>query len=361
MILKWGAIPPQCRYGDSPSLKAFVQKYMKTERRKKESFGFRPRVEVGYLARLPEQKRQAVLIEELATATGEARRFSFRKKYDWQQMVVDETSGEPLRDVLARGDRPAEISAWEVIETGLQNEDNLIVNISPANADLRYPQSVVDFWQRKGETVTWSRATVNEGFSTLSEIYQNVSGETVTDPLEMLAKPIIMEKGETDEVLNLMTVVGEKVAITQEQIKQVAKLIVEDFKEKFGKEFILDVDKVFRAYSAVMAEVKEMVSNGVSKVWERVKIEAQRLYDYAYLPMINTIMKTYGCDGRTMVGGFVNRITGFVKGIFAEAKSFIGEKSFNCPGCGGEIPSGRGIEKCPHCGMTKQQAGSVCD
>ncbi len=37
------------------------------------------------------------------------------------------------------------------------------------------------------------------------------------------------------------------------------------------------------------------------------------------------------------------------------------EKSFPCPKCHGPIPSGRGITKCPHCGITKEEYGSYCD
>lgn len=33
---------------------------------------------------------------------------------------------------------------------------------------------------------------------------------------------------------------------------------------------------------------------------------------------------------------------------------------FNCPRCGGKIESGKGITTCPHCGLTKEAAGSTC-
>lgn len=33
---------------------------------------------------------------------------------------------------------------------------------------------------------------------------------------------------------------------------------------------------------------------------------------------------------------------------------------FNCPRCHGSIPSDRGITTCPHCGITKEEAGSKC-
>ncbi len=36
------------------------------------------------------------------------------------------------------------------------------------------------------------------------------------------------------------------------------------------------------------------------------------------------------------------------------------ENSFPCPKCGQPIPSGRGITTCPHCGITKEEAGSTC-
>jgi hypothetical protein len=39
----------------------------------------------------------------------------------------------------------------------------------------------------------------------------------------------------------------------------------------------------------------------------------------------------------------------------------LAEASFPCPRCQKPIPSGRGITKCPYCGVTKEEVGSVCD
>lgn len=36
------------------------------------------------------------------------------------------------------------------------------------------------------------------------------------------------------------------------------------------------------------------------------------------------------------------------------------DKFFECPKCHGLIPSGFGITTCPHCGLTKEEAGSLC-
>lgn len=41
--------------------------------------------------------------------------------------------------------------------------------------------------------------------------------------------------------------------------------------------------------------------------------------------------------------------------------SFQNEKFFQCPKCEKPIPSGQGITKCPHCGITKEEVGGNCD
>lgn len=40
---------------------------------------------------------------------------------------------------------------------------------------------------------------------------------------------------------------------------------------------------------------------------------------------------------------------------------FVYPEFFECPRCKGKILSGRGITKCPHCGITKEEVGSKCD
>ena len=74
-------------------------------------------------------------------------------------------------------------------------------------------------------------------------------------------------------------------------------------------------------------------------------------------------MPTYGCDKQNTVGSFVNGILGWFRRGVESVKSFFLGKTFDCPNplCGKPIPSGQGIETCPHCGMTKEQAGNKCD
>lgn len=47
--------------------------------------------------------------------------------------------------------------------------------------------------------------------------------------------------------------------------------------------------------------------------------------------------------------------------FFANAQSILTEKSFPCPKCEMPIPSGFGIETCPHCGAQKKDSGQNCD
>lgn len=63
-----------------------------------------------------------------------------------------------------------------------------------------------------------------------------------------------------------------------------------------------------------------------------------------------------GCPGvlnSDLLGG------NFVNDSFGNAREVM-ENSFPCPKCGQPIPSGRGITTCPHCGITKEEAGSTC-
>lgn len=51
----------------------------------------------------------------------------------------------------------------------------------------------------------------------------------------------------------------------------------------------------------------------------------------------------------------------FFDRLFMASEVRVSEGSFDCPKCNGKIPSGRGIETCPHCGAKKSDYGSGCD
>lgn len=68
------------------------------------------------------------------------------------------------------------------------------------------------------------------------------------------------------------------------------------------------------------------------------------------------------CPGKTnsqLMNSFSTNEIQFAIDAFGNTRE-ITESSFPCPGCGGLIPSGFGITTCPHCGLTKEKAGSTC-
>ncbi len=319
--------------------------------------GYNPELETKYYSKLPKEKRIETLVEQQTTVVAEANLNTFQRTYQWQDFsVTDEISGERVGDLVIRGGIKAEYLAWQGIEAGLDNENVTVLNFSPANDSLNYPGSAIDLWRRKGEEVTWTRVTISDGFEKMVDIYKGVSGEVEADPLQMLAKPIVVENNNIAGILDKFRIIKEGVNFNIEDIRNVVEIIVKDFVIKFGEDFMLNEEKVYRSFSAAIDEV----SGWKNKVTQRIAIGLQRLYDYAYAPMVNIVTPTYGCDKQNTVGRFVNSAFSWFKRGVETIKSIFIEKTFDCPRCHYKIESGKGIEECPDCGLTKQQAGSTC-
>ncbi len=69
--------------------------------------------------------------------------------------------------------------------------------------------------------------------------------------------------------------------------------------------------------------------------------------------LYNSLSKTQLIGGRTPKCDLASAFTVMFEGSLLMAP-------FECPRCKGLIESGRGTTKCPHCGLTKEEAGSVC-
>jgi hypothetical protein len=336
---------------------------MTTATFERSGFGFQPGTEASYIARLAPERRRTVLVAEVSTAVGEANRFSFRQQYQWKDgQIIDPRSGEALRVVLQNGQRPEETEALKTIETGLREDRNLVVNFSPANPELRYPKGVVDVWERKGSRVTWSRATTENTFGEMRDVYRQLSGVEVANEREMLSRPIVRRGMRSKEVLVKLNLTEEKTKISQAQINKLVEVIVDDFSTKFGESFLINADQIFRTYTAAMMEVERWIEAGVTNVIEEIKVGWRELRDYAFRPMVARVVDTFGCDFKTTIGGFLNRVKSGAKDLLDRAGAFFGRrKYFECPRCEGKIPKGKGIETCPHCGARKSDFASKCD
>lgn len=323
--------------------------------------GFDSEVEANYMARLPIERRTRTLTVEVTTAVAEATRFSFAQHYRYVDgKIIDEISGEPLEKLLRNGQQKEETEAFIRIQEEMRDQNVVVAHFSPANEELRYPKGAVDLWIRLGERVFWSRATVDDNFEKMSEVYGRAGGSKVASEKEMLSKPIRLERVTSEELWRQLKVTKEKRGFSQAQIQEVTRQVVADFEQKFGRNFVTDADKVFRVYSAVMTEVKNWIKRKVAVVVDQIRVGWRMLQDFAYQPLVVTQMATGGCDSSTLVGRLGNKIMGVVGLVTGYINSLVEGKSFNCPRCNGKIESGKGIETCPHCGLTKQEAGSAC-
>ena len=330
-----------------------------------QKFGFDPELEQRYLGRLrrPERRRSA-LNAEVATAVGEAVRFTFDNRYGLDGgRIMDKKSGEPVGEVLGRGGNGWEKQAFGLIEQEM-NQGGVAVNISPANEDLHYPKAVVDVWEREGpDGVRWRRMTVENNFGELREIYRTLTGEGVKDEWEMLANPIAMTREKVDYLLTRLRATVEPSRVRMAEIEETVRIIASDFIERFGDRLFEDKELIFRLYSAAMAEVKARIRNGLTGVANKVRIGWDRLRAYALAQMTVGISQTYGCDNMTQVG-FFGRLGGVVgnwwNSLVGRVKEYF-SGTFDCPKCKGKIPKGKGIEVCPHCGVKKSDYGSKCD
>lgn len=326
--------------------------------------GFNAKQEVNYLNRLPVENRRSVLKMEIATAAAETHRFSFTNwghPYYWDGEVIDPKSGELLSTVVGRGGRIEEEKAFSAIERGLAKEDGFLLHISPPSNEYHYPVGVVDLWNRQGHNVLWQRVTVENNSAELREIFSTLSGQEVASEAEILTHPVFIgSKDKIADVLNLFRVKDDTNKLSQEEIEMVTTTIIDDFDSKFGKDFINDPNTIFRLFSAVVNETEIWLKEKVELAKRKMVVTGDRLYTYAFEPMQFVFQKNFVCDMGTMIGQFSKRVGNFINNIVGKVTELFA-KTFDCPKCHQSIPSGKGIEVCPHCGAKKSDYGSTCD
>jgi hypothetical protein len=85
------------------------------------------------------------------------------------------------------------------------------------------------------------------------------------------------------------------------------------------------------------------------------------IYGERYMEQMGWKLNSGSCAGasNSQLAGTSISEGKFVTDVFGNTREII-ESSFPCPRCGGSIPSGLGITTCPHCGLTKEEAGSTC-
>ena len=199
-----------------------------------------------------------------------------------------------------------------------KNNEGTIFWFSPPSADgysvLKIVASTIFISQDEHKGI-FNRAIVLDVDSKTSlEIADQISETEFLDIEELRANPILINK--LDSAMWL--------AILSRYTNQIEMI-------KSGQDVIIKtqtLNKVGKIYSYT------------SNVYE-AEIEAKRMDLIGeYQDSCNTIGSSRSAFGKL----FENALGSF----------------FECPGCFGKIASGQGITKCPHCGLTKEQAGSIC-
>lgn len=266
--------------------------------------------------------------EELASQSMETRRIPDPYFFIIQDgKLISPSNGKPIEDAVTRNNFIEEeeyvallkIQDWAETENG-----GTVLWFSPPYAggyqNLKIIVSeIVDTDMGK---VLFNRAVVLDvGISESLTIANLFSHETIKHPETLRQTPIFLKDG--DDWKKTLSFFTDQIDLIDQG---------EDIKIKTST--LAEVNKIYTY----------VVANGYNS--QQSYLDAYRLAEERGL--IGN--KADSCTTSNTQSAF---------GVFLE--NSLTESSFDCPGCGKPIPSGRGITVCPHCGLTKEEAGSICD
>lgn len=269
--------------------------------------GFCPESEVKFLSRLKPDTRIANLDLELSTQLAEDfGMVKYTKEYEWQNgYIVDMVSGESISELTSKGNVFEETEAMLKIETGLrQNPNETWVHFSPKNENLGYTENCIDFWRCEDDKVVWNRIQVVDGFGEMKKVLKVLGGVETKDEMDILANPINSNL-KLNELFSFFDMASEKYDLSYELINEKVKSNLEEFKNEFGEEIVLDKEKIFRLYSSVYDYLRKQTEGG------KRYVQSENLdFDYNLSKYMFGIMSgsrqesSFGCAGATTVGEF---------------------------------------------------------
>lgn len=302
--------------------------------------GFNQDLEANFLATLDNfEVRKQVLEDEVATAVHEAFLQKFENGYYLKDgKIVDKKTLKPLEDLVFNCGHVPEIEAMVKIQKELNSKTNLVVNFSPRNEEYDYPMDCVDFWWQTEEEIRWLRVVVKNDFESLKKIYNSLGGEKVDTVMELLANPIGINDLKIGEILAMMDTMEEINKITDIEIRESVKLLMEGFVSKFDREITENPDVIFRLFSAAIAEAKK-INKEKEKGFECNINGEIDMWMYLNASMETRMMNTGGCASFNNVGEFGSG-QGYI--ILRSSDGSIRITK-------GEVPEG--YKYCEHCGM----------
>lgn len=244
-------------------------------------------------------------VEEVASLSHETKRipdpyiFILRKG-----KLVSPSNGIPVEEVVTRNTstEEAEFKALlKIQEWADKNDEGMTLWFSPPvpYQNLKIVSSEI-MYTLSGEKVILNRAIVLDvDRKTSLEIANNYSGSKSKDPEKLRSSPIFLSAQEAKDWMKPLSKYTDQI------------LLIET-----GEDLLIKTETLKK-------------SEGITS-----RHQAQDI----------GLMGSHS-DSCSAFGAFISNA----------------EKSFPCPRCHKAIPSGRGITKCPFCGVTKEQYGSVCN
>lgn len=223
--------------------------------RRKGALTFDPALEQEYLERLSFGKKDKLgeLEREISTALQEECLVKFSQTYFLAKgRLVDVKTGLSLVDLTAKGGMESESLAMRKVEGELLKEDpKLIVQISPKDDEVSYPDNMVSFWLKdKKGTVHWLRFKIKGDWGEMKALYWKLGGQArLESQAGLRAEPVMTELklGDVLLMLNLEEAVG---VVKNEEIETI---VVRAVKELGGGE--LSSEEILRVYLAAKREV----------------------------------------------------------------------------------------------------------
>lgn len=232
--------------------------------------------------------------------------------------VVSPSDLKPIEESILVRDaiEAAEFSGFQEIQRlVLENDHGTVFWFSPPSIDGYSSFKIVVstiFTGIEGMKGIFNRAIVLDVNQKISlEIASQISRIKFSDSEELRKKPILLEDSESDAWLEILAKYSEQANLIVSGQDVIAKV-----------ETLSQTDIIYTSVSTHHSAEILAIQNG----------------------MIGS--RKDSCD----------RSSAFGKMFDNALKSY-----FLCPKCDYKIPSGKGITKCPGCGITKEEVGSNCD
>lgn len=300
--------------------------------------------------------------------------------------LISPEHDEPFLEVTRRGQKyrqengsrdinreKAEVEGFAKVQKILTDptyQDAKIIVISPrGKSDSMYQHNFFDLYQRRGNQVIMYRFASKSSWRQFAQVANgidpfNALPENPNDA-DFIANPLITYK-DTPEILALANL--DKEAMREEEYQKLIET-VNALKLNYIATLAMgnfeDAQKIF---IATLNFADEIVLKTKDRIVRNQLLGEKTAAIIAAYSLQQPRPVLAGCGLQQVLisqspSQFISSLFPYSVSEFANnscPECSQGENHFHCPRCKGQIESGHGITTCPHCGLTKEAAGSTC-